>query len=285
MLVGFALGGGRVVFTIQLVNPAPLGIFDSGVGGLTVVRAVRELLPAENILYLGDTARLPYGSKSPETIRQFADEDVRFLISKGVKAIVVACNTATAHALSSLHQKYRIPILGVIEPGVQAALADPSAQRIGIIATRGTIRSHAYQHALALRRTGLIIHAMATPLLVPFIEENWIDHPATRLILKTYLDPLVEKGVDTLMLACTHYPLLIPVLKDLLPSDVRLVDSATTCAEHLKTELTRLGILADSSECGELELHLTDISDEFDSLARQFLRHSPEKIYRAVLGA
>jgi glutamate racemase len=270
--------------TILPVNSAPLGFFDSGVGGLTVVRAVQELLPAENIFYLGDTARLPYGSKSPETIRQFADEDVRFLISHGVKAIVVACNTATAHALPSLHEKYRIPILGVIEPGVEAALSCPDAVRIGIIATRGTIRSHAYQHALALRKTGLLIHGQATPLLVPLIEENWIDHPATRAVLKTYLDPLVEKGIDTLMLACTHYPLLIPVLRELLPPEVRLVDSATTCAEHLKRELTRLDLLGDEAGEGSLEIHLTDLSEEFEELARQFLRKSPGRIHRAVLG-
>jgi glutamate racemase len=266
------------------VNSAPLGFFDSGVGGLTVVRAVQELLPAEDILYLGDTARLPYGSKSPETIRQFADEDVRFLISKGVKAIVVACNTATAHALPQLLGHYRIPILGVIEPGVEAALANPDAQRIGIIATRGTIASHAYQHALALRRTGLILHGQATPLLVPFIEENWLDHPATRLVLKNYLDPMVEKGIDTLMLACTHYPLLIPILREILPADVRLVDSATTCAEHLQKELTRLDLLNPQRPPGTLELHLTDLSEEFESLARQFLNRSPGRIRRAVLG-
>jgi len=265
------------------VNPAPLGFFDSGVGGLTVVRAVQELLPAERILYLGDTARLPYGSKSPETIRQFADEDVRFLIGHGVKAIVVACNTATAHALPRLREQYRIPILGVIEPGVDAALADPTAERIGIIATRGTIRSHAYQHALALRRTGLIIHGQATPLLVPLIEENWIDHPATRQVLKTYLDPLVQRGIDTLMLACTHYPLLIPVLRDMLPADIRLVDSATTCAQHLKQELTRLDLLACDGQ-GSLELHLTDLSEQFEELAAQFLKSSPGRIRRAVLG-
>ncbi len=245
---------------------------------------MQELLPAENILYLGDTARLPYGSKSPATIRQFADEDVRFLISKGVKAVVVACNTATAHALPSLLGKYQIPILGVIEPGVEAALASPNVQRIGIIATRGTISSHAYQHALALRKTGLIIHGQATPLLVPLIEENWLDHPATRQILKTYLDPLVEKGIDTLMLACTHYPLLIPVLREILPPDVRLVDSATTCAEHLKRELTRLDLLETSTHEGSLELHLTDLSEAFEALARQFLKKSPGRIHRAVLG-
>ena len=281
---GFPLADGWGAFTIAAVNSAPLGFFDSGVGGLTVVRAVQELLPAEDILYLGDTARLPYGSKSPETIRQFADEDVRFLIARGVKAIIVACNTATAHALPSLQQRYSIPILGVIEPGVDAALACPNTERIGIIATRGTIRSHAYQHALALRKTGLIIHGQAAPLLVPLIEENWIDHPATRLVLKAYLDPLVEKGIDTLMLACTHYPLLIPVLRELLPADVRLVDSATTCAEHLKKELTRLDLLKTTAREGTLELHLTDLSEEFESLARQFLKKSPGRIHRAVLG-
>jgi glutamate racemase len=252
---------------------------------LTVVRAVQELLPSENILYLGDTARLPYGSKSPDTIRQFADEDTRFLISRGVKAIVVACNTATAHALPSLREQYRVPILGVIEAGVDAALSNPAAQRIGIIATRGTIGSHAYQHALALRRTGLIIHGQATPLLVPLVEENWIDHPATALVLKTYLDPLVEKGIDTLMLACTHYPLLIPVLRSILPPDVRLVDSATTCAEHLRVELERLDLLAPAERDGLLEIHLTDLSEEFEALARRFLKKAPGRIHRAVLGA
>ncbi len=277
------LGVARCSFILTPVNSAPLGIFDSGVGGLTVVRAVQQLLPSENILYLGDTARLPYGSKSPETIRQFADEDVRFLIAHGVKAIVVACNTATAHALPSLHEKYRIPILGVIEPGVEAALACPEAARIGIIATRGTIRSHAYQHALALRKTGLMIHGQATPLLVPLIEENWIDHPATREILQTYLAPLIEKGIDTLLLACTHYPLLMEILREILPPDVRLVDSATTCAEHLKRELTRLNLLELGPRDGCLDIHLTDLSEEFEELARQFLKKSPGRIHRAVL--
>lgn len=270
--------------TIAPVNSAPLGFFDSGVGGLTVVRAVQELLPNEDIVYLGDTARLPYGSKSPETIRQFADEDTRFLISRGVKAIVVACNTATAHALPSLREKYRLPVIGVIEPGVDAALANPQAERIGIIATRGTIRSHAYQHALALRRTGLILHGQATPLLVPLIEEDWIGHPATIVVLKTYLEPLVDKGIDTLLLACTHYPLLIPVLREILPPELRLVDSATTCAEHLQRELARLDLLAADDHDGTLEVHLTDLSDEFEALARRFLKKAPGRIRRAVLG-
>jgi glutamate racemase len=270
--------------TIARVKALPLGIFDSGVGGLTVVRAVQALLPSEDILYLGDTARLPYGSKSPETIRQFADEDARFLVARGVKAIVVACNTATAHALAGLREHYPLPIIGVIEAGVDAALANPDAVRIGIIATRGTIRSHAYQHALALRRTGLIIHGQAAPLLVPLVEENWMDHPATLMVLQTYLEPLIDKGIDTLLLACTHYPLLIPGLRDLLPPDVRLVDSATTCAEHLKRELVRLDLLAPAGNDGKLEIHLTDLSEEFEALARRFLTKPPGRIHLASLG-
>lgn len=268
---------------IRFVNSAPLGFFDSGVGGLTVVRAVQDLLPHEDILYLGDTARLPYGSKSPEAIRRFALEDARFLVGRGVKAIVVACNTATAHALPLLKENFDLPVIGVIEAGVESALRDPAVERVGIIATRGTIRSHAYQHALALKRTGLIIHAQEAPLLVPFVEEDWIDHPAAELVLKTYLDPLVEKGIDTLMLSCTHYPLLIPVLRRLLPEGVRLVDSATTCAEHLKSELVRLDMLNPQQDEGGLEIQLTDLSEEFEKLARRFLRKSSGRIQRAVL--
>ncbi len=250
-----------------------------------MVRAVQKLLPNENLLYLGDTARLPYGARSPETIRQFADEDVRFLLAQGVKAIMVACNTVTAHALPGLREQYRVPILGVIKPGVDAAMADPHAERIGIIATRGTANSHAYQHALAQHRTGLILHTQAAPMLVPLIEENWIHHPATRQILKTYLDPLLDKGIDTLLLACVHYPLLIPVFRDLMPPDVRLVDPAATCAEHLLSELTRLDLLAPAGPVGTLELHLTDMSAQFVRLARQFLQKSPGPIHQAVLRA
>lgn len=148
-------------------STSPLGVFDSGVGGLTVVRALRELLPNESIIYLGDTARVPYGSKSPDTIRRFAVEDAQFLIARGVKAVIVACNTATAHALPLLEATFRLPVIGVLEPGVEATLADPNCQRVGIIGTAGTIRSCAYQHRLAMRRPDLQIHAAATPCSLP----------------------------------------------------------------------------------------------------------------------
>ncbi len=265
------------------MNNSALGIFDSGVGGLTVVRAVQELLPAENIVYLGDTARVPYGSKSPETIRRFSDEDVRYLLTQQVKAIVVACNTATAHALPMLQERYQIPIVGVIEAGVEAVLADPQAQRVGIIATRGTIASHAYQHALALRRTGMVIVEQATPLLVPLIEENWIEHAATRQVLETYLKPLLEKQIDTLLLACTHYPLLVPILQGMIGDRVRIVDSASTCALHLQQELTRREMLAEPERAGTLSIALTDLSEQFEVLAKRFLRKCPPRITRVEL--
>jgi len=265
------------------VNSQPLGIFDSGVGGLTVVKAVRDLLPHESIVYLGDTARLPYGSKSPETIRQFAEEDVRFLISRGVKAIVVACNTASAHALSALQANHDLPIIGVIEPGVDAALADPACQRVGIIATRGTIRSHAYQHALALRRPDLLILEQPAPLLAPLIEENWLDHPATIAALQTYLQPLLDRGMDTLLLACTHYPLLVPTLRKLLGPDIRLVDSATTCAQHLQQHLASLDLLAPAGNTPSFDLFLTDLSEQFELLAARFLNSPPLQATRVEL--
>ena len=269
---------------IDPVNDAALGLFDSGVGGLTVVRAVQDLLPGEDVIYLGDTARLPYGSKSPETIRRFAAEDVDFLLSKGVKAIVVACNTATAHALPEFWKDCPVPLMGVIEPGVEAALANADADRIGIIATRGTIGSHAYQHELATRKRGLMIHGIATPLLVPLIEENWISEDVTKEVLRKYLEPLMEKGIDTLMLACTHYPLLIPLLTEILPPDVRLVDSATTCAEHLKRMLEEKDLLSGKTGEGKLEIYLTDLSEQFEELAKRFLGRPLGKVRRAVLG-
>lgn len=264
-------------------SSAPLGVFDSGVGGLTVVRALMDVLPNESIVYLGDTARVPYGSKSPDTIRKFAVEDTQFLLSKGVKAVVVACNTATAHAMPVLKNMFRLPIIGVLEPGVEATLADPNCQRVGIIGTAGTIKSCAYQHELAMRRPDLQIHAEATPLLVPLIEEDWIDHPSTKMIVREYLKPLLEKGVDTLVLGCTHYPLLKPLLGKMLNNRVRLVDSAVTCAEHVKRTLTEQGLLRTAKSKPKLEVFLTDLSDQFETLAKRFLHADFGRVQRVTL--
>ncbi len=266
------------------VNPnAPLGVFDSGVGGLTVVRALMDVLPGESIIYLGDTARVPYGSKSPETIRKFAVEDTQFLLSKGVKAVVVACNTATAHAMPVLQSMFRLPIIGVLEPGVEATLADPHCQRVGIIGTAGTIKSCAYQHALAMKRPDLQIYAEATPLLVPLIEEDWIDHPATKMIVKEYLKPMLDRGMDTLVLGCTHYPLLKPLLAKILNNKVRLVDSAVVCAEHVKRLLKEQELLRTAKGKPKLELYLTDLSEQFETLAKRFLRADFGRVQRVSL--
>ncbi len=262
---------------------APLGVFDSGVGGLTVVRALRELLPNESIVYLGDTARVPYGSKSPDTIRRFAVEDTQFLAGRGVKAVVVACNTATAHALPLLQATFRVPVIGVLEPGVEATLADPGCQRVGIIGTAGTIRSSAYQYALAMRRPDLRIHAVATPLLVPFIEEGWTEHPALRAVLREYLGPLLDKGIDTLVLGCTHYPLLVPQLRQLLGRKVRLVDSASTCAARVAELLRDQGLLRTARAKPSLEIYLTDLSEQAEAMVRRFLGAAAGRVQKAVL--
>src|SRR5579871_6629171 len=185
-----------------------VGAFDSGVGGLTVVKAMRQLLPAEDILYVGDTARVPYGNKSPETIVRYSLENLAFLSRHGVKAVVVACNTASAHALAVLKKTADLPVIGVIAPGVEAALAATRNGRIGVVGTQGTIASAAYQNLLQQRRPGVEITAVAAPLLVSLVEEDWLRHPATRLILEEYFAPFRAAQVDTVVLACTHYPLL-----------------------------------------------------------------------------
>lgn len=264
-------------------SSAPLGVFDSGVGGLTVVRALRELLPRESIVYLGDTARVPYGSKSPDTIRRYSVEDTQFLVRHGVKAVIVACNTATAHALPLLQATFRVPVVGVLEPGVEATLAAPGCERVGIIGTEGTIRSSAYQYALAMRRPDLRIHAAATPLLVPFIEEGWTQHPALKSVLKEYLKPLLDKGVDTLVLGCTHYPLLIPVLKQMLGRKVRLVDSASTCAAHVRRLLETRGLLRAARSKPALEIYLTDLSEQAEAMVRRFLGDDAGRVRKASL--
>ena len=192
-------------------HASPIGAFDSGVGGLTVVQAMRQLLPAEDILYLGDTARVPYGNKSPETIIRYSLENLAFLSRNGVKAVVVACNTASAHALAVLQKVADIPVIGVIAPGVEAALAATRNGRMGVVGTQGTIQSAAYQNLLRQLRPDVVITAVAAPLLVSLVEEDWLQHPATRLILEEYFEPMRDARVDTVVLACTHYPLLKPL--------------------------------------------------------------------------
>jgi glutamate racemase len=245
----------------------PIGVFDSGVGGLTVVRALRQRLPGESILYLGDTARLPYGTKSPATVRQYTRRNVEFLEARGVKAVVVACNTATALALDDLPTP--VPVWGVVLPGAERA-ALHSRGRVGVIATEATILSDAYGRALRRLRPELEILSQACPLFVPLVEEGWLDDPLTEEVARRYLEPLLRARIDTLVLGCTHYPLLEPVLRRVMGDSVELVDSAAAVAERTALDLGRAGLAAAG---GEPEPHfcVTDSGERFARLARMIL--------------
>ena len=249
----------------------PIGVFDSGVGGLTVVAALRRGMPQESVLYLGDTARLPYGTKSPETVRRYSRRNVDFLVSRGVKAVVVACNTASAVALDALSET--VPVWGVIEPGAARA-AEVSAGRVGVLATQSTTDSDAYGRALRRCRGDLEVVSQACPLFVPLIEEGWSDDPVTEEIARRYLEPLIRSRVDTVVLGCTHYPLLAPLLRRLLGPEVHLVDSAEAVVQHLKRVLPPS--TTDPDREGSVvrrENHycVTDASERFSRIALDFL--------------
>lgn len=263
----------------------PIGIFDSGVGGLTVVREVRRVLPHEDLLYLGDTARVPYGTKSPATVVRFACENTRFLLDQQVKAVIVACNTASAWALPTLERRFEgVPIFGVILPGVRAALARTRNRRIGVIATPATIRSQAYTRALLARDDTLELVAAACPLLVPLVEEGWTRGPVTEAVLREYLGPLLARGIDTLLLGCTHYPLLKEALAGVTNGRVSLVDSAAACAEYVAERLQHLGLLAaDRARPGCIQPFVTDDPRWFDEQATRFLGAPPDPASHALL--
>ncbi len=212
------------------MNAAPIGIFDSGIGGLTVARAIYERLPHESTVYFGDTARVPYGPKSPETVQRYSIEILDWLLAEGVKAVVVACNTSTAHALDALQAHSPVPVIGVIEPGARAAAAASSAGAIGVIGTAGTIASNAYARAIHRARPDARVEQRPCPLFVPLVEEGWFDHPAAEMIAREYLEPLGRAKVDTLVLGCTHYPLLRPLLQRVIGGGVRLIDSGEETA-------------------------------------------------------
>lgn len=221
----------------------PIGVFDSGIGGLTVVREIVRRLPNESIVYFGDTARVPYGSKSGDTVRRYSQEAAAFLMSRDVKAVVIACNTATAHAGEMLKRTLPVPVLGVIEPGARAAVAATDSGRIGVIGTAGTIGSGAYDLAVRRKLEDARVYAQPCPLFVPLVEEGWMNDDAARLVAAQYLRPLQEMDVDVLILGCTHYPLMRPLLSELMGDAVTLVDSGEETARELEATLERAGLL------------------------------------------
>lgn len=250
---------------------APIGIFDSGLGGLTVAHEVMRQLPNESFVYFGDTARVPYGPKSPDTVRRYSHEITGFLLEQGVKAVVVACNTATAHALSMLREELPVPVIGVIQPGARAAVAATRSGHIGVIGTVGTIRSGAYERAIRELAPELIITTRPCPLLVPLVEEGYIDRPATRLIAADYLDIMREAGIDSLVLGCTHYPLLKPLLSEILGPDVRLIDSAEETAAETGLLLREQGIAAPEGATPTYRFVASDDARQFHDLGQRFL--------------
>jgi len=269
---------------VPLNSKLPIGIFDSGIGGLTVVRQIHKTLPQEDLVYLGDTARVPYGTKSPETVVRFACEDTTFLLRQNVKAVVVACNTASAWALPTLEKKFPVPIFGVILPGVRAALEATRSRRIGVIATAATIRSKAYSSGLLARCDTVKVFARACPLLVPLVEEDWLDHRVTREVLREYLAPLRRYRIDTLILGCTHYPLLKPAIRRVVGRGVTLVDSAESCAQYVRERLQQLKLLATSRRrLGAIQPFVTDEPDRFAEMAKCFLQARCQPAWRVDL--
>ena len=250
----------------------PIGVFDSGIGGLTVVSALRKLLPNERIHYLGDTARVPYGGKSPATVERYSLEMAAMLLEEDCKTIVVACNTASALALPALETNTPVPVTGVILPGAAAAVAATRNRHIGVIGTRATIRSGAYERALRALEPGVQVSARACPLFVPLIEEGWLEGEITDRVVRQYLQPLVEDGIDTLVLGCTHYPLLREAITRFLGDKVKLVDSALNCAAAVSSLLESADLRAESNAEGELSVALTDPPDVFLEVARTALK-------------
>jgi glutamate racemase len=264
-------------------SSAPIGVFDSGLGGLTVAHEIMRQLPAESLIYFGDTARVPYGPKSPDTVRRYSREISAFLLEQGVKAIVVACNTATAHALPTLRDELDVPVIGVVEPGARAAVRATRSGHIGVIGTAGTIRSQAYVRAIHAENPDVRVTALACPLFVPLVEEGWTNHEATHLVAEEYLAPFVKDPIDTLVLGCTHYPLLKPVIGEIVGRSVRLIDSAEETALDARRMLAANDLAASEGE-GAYRFIASDDPQQFLTLGRRFLGSAIERVEVRTFG-
>ena len=277
---------------------SPIGVFDSGVGGLSVLRELLRLLPDERYLYLGDSARVPYGSKSPETVQLFARQCARFLADQQVKLIVVACNSASAVALEAVQAEVDVPVIGVIEPAARAAVQATRSGQVGIIGTRATVNSGAYCGAIQRLNPAITVHSQPCPLFVPVVEEGWTDHSATRLIAQEYLAALfppensdgahLSPHIDTLVLGCTHYPLLKPLLHELLPG-VELIDCGEHAAQIAHRQLLAQNALAPARPRNghrppaDVRFYLTDIPPTFVPIAERFLGFPVSRVERVEI--
>ncbi len=266
------------------MNNNPIGVFDSGMGGLTVVKAMRRVLPNESIIYFGDTARVPYGNKSPELITEYSLQIADFLIKRGAKIIVIACNTATSLALDTLQNKLTIPIIGVVKPGVDSALKLTKSKQIGVIGTISTISSGVYETEIQSHNHDIKVISTPCPLFVPLAEEGWINEPATRLIAEKYLEPINKANVDTLILGCTHYPLLAEIIQEVVSSDIKLVDSAQAMAKETEKLLINFELRNIQKRKGELKLFVSDLPARFEIVANRFLGEKVSNVEKIQLG-
>lgn len=260
-------------------NAAPIGVFDSGVGGLTVAREIMRNLPNEHIVYFGDTARVPYGSKSRETVIRYSRQIIRFLLTQDVKAIVIACNTATALALDEVEKEFDIPIIGVVEPGAKVAAETTVNKKIGVIATESTINSHMYQRLITQRDPEITVYGKACPLFVPLVEEGWLKDPVTEEVARRYLAELLAQDIDSLILGCTHYPLLRSLLRGIVGEKVTLVNPAYETAKALERllkekHLENTGTKAPVNE--PYRFYVSDAADKFRTFANSILPYDIE---------
>ena len=260
------------------MNRKAIGVFDSGIGGLTVYKAIKELMPGEKVIYLGDTAHLPYGTKSPDTIIRFSEENSKFLTEKGVKIIVIACNSSSSYAVAHLQNLLDIPVLGVIDPGSEAAV-DQGQKEIGVIGTSATISSGAYEKSILEKDPDAEIISRDCSLFVPLVEEGWIDHKVTDMVIEEYLLPLKEKGIKTLVLGCTHYPVLKDAISRILGTGITLIDSAEVMAVRVQSILRKLGWLYDPADRnGDDEFYVTDFPERFKKVGEIFLKRKIDKV-------
>ena len=263
----------------------PIGVFDSGIGGLTVVKRLASTLPTEDIVYFGDTARVPYGSKSNSTVIEYSIQDTKFLISKNVKAIVVACNTASSIALDELKKNFDLPIIGMINPGAKLAISSTRNGRIGVIGTRATINNNAYSKEIKKLDPSKTVFEKACPLFVPLAEEGWINHKATYEIAEEYLKELRELKIDTLVLGCTHYPILADVIQKVIGEEVALIDSGIASASLVSDELDRTNLHTNKFSNGNREFYVSDIPVKFKEVAELFLGNPVKEVNKVDIEA
>lgn len=262
------------------MNARPIGVFDSGIGGLTVVHALNRRLPGENIVYFGDTARVPYGPKSPQVVREYAAQDADFLLTKDIKMVVVACNTVSAVALDVVMKRTKVPVVGVIVPGAAEAVKGTRKKRVGIIGTIATVNSNAYAHAIRQIDSHVQVFAQPCPLLVPLAEEGWIDHKVTDLVAREYLFPLTLEKIDALILGCTHYPVLRRAIAAAVGSDVALIDSGEAAAAEVERVLDRQQLRNPSGLKPNLQFYVSDLPARFTEVGERFLGQKMGRVHR-----